>query len=196
MTRRMRHEHFQSPVHRVSQCNRVNGWKRVREYLTFSPLFIGSLNVTSAIRPGVHHRRHFQSPVHRVSQCNFLVDDGNKLFGVFQSPVHRVSQCNRPQTLQKNIVPTRVCTSSPFIKDGTFFEDLILAQKRKTSSKHFLNTCSFPLLIIPHSHHGKNDSFKDIRGPLPNEPIKLPSFLSIINPVSVQTVPHTFLAVS
>ena len=61
---------FQSPFHRVKDCNDETGRGRIPSAL------------------------HFQSPFHRVKDCNMCWQP--KRFGSFgfQSPFHRVKDCN------------------------------------------------------------------------------------------------------
>ena len=61
---------FQSPFHRGNGCNRNEHLSQSVDRLSFSPLFIGAMVVTSRfLAKGIDYLR-FQSPFHRGNGCN------------------------------------------------------------------------------------------------------------------------------
>jgi len=62
---------FQSPIHRVIDCNAPYPPRERRPSGNFSPLFTGSSTATRRRGDGWRWRGHrFQSPIHRVIDCN------------------------------------------------------------------------------------------------------------------------------
>ena len=110
---------FQSPVHRVSHCYTLSPMEMARSIRPFSPLFIGSLIVTSGRRTSAACNSTPFSPLfigslivtidHPCPKISFLglsvpCSSGLSLLrefqnsntrdsSFFQSPVHRVSHC-------------------------------------------------------------------------------------------------------
>jgi len=61
---------FQSPIHRVNGCNSPIKSLPTANIDSFSPLFIGSMAATITKVLYDEIKREFQSPIHRVNGCN------------------------------------------------------------------------------------------------------------------------------
>jgi len=79
---------FQSPIHRVIDCNSSGRlpWQLCHDH--FSPLFTGSSTATRSRSAGCPPARpSFQSPIHRVIDCNPTVKDMLRRTAQYFSPL-------------------------------------------------------------------------------------------------------------
>ena len=88
---------FQSPCHRVNQCNSwgITVGRLISDFQ--SPCHrVNQCNQKTYEQVLLEWQEIFQSPCHRVNQCNQSpLDLPRRGFPSFQSPCHRVNQCNQ-----------------------------------------------------------------------------------------------------
>ncbi len=98
--RDVRHQGFQSPLHRGILCNGYGADPRGNSRALFqSPLHRGILCNDPRLNPSDPRLNPFQSPLHRGILCNFSAALRNAIAAAFQSPLHRGILCNKDQGL-------------------------------------------------------------------------------------------------